>query len=151
MNFATNPNQRKEYVMKRSADAVWNGTLKEGTGSFTVESKAIVEQAYDFRTRFESHPGTNPEELIAAAHASCFSMALSAELGNVDIVATTIATNCTVTFENLTLTKSLLTTTVTALGADRSKVEAAAAGAKANCPISRVLNLTIELNLRVEV
>lgn len=137
--------------MKRSADAVWKGTLKEGAGSFTVESKAIVDQAYDFRTRFEANPGTNPEELIAAAHASCFSMALSAELGKAEIVATKIATNCTVTFENLALTKSLLTTTVTALGADRSKVEAAADSAKANCPISRVLNLTIELNLRVEV
>lgn len=137
--------------MKRSADAVWNGTLKEGTGSFTVDSKAIVDQKYDFRTRFESQPGTNPEELIAAAHASCFSMALSAELGKAEIAASRIATNCTITFENLTLTKSLLTTTVTAFGADKSKVEAAAAAAKAGCPISRVLNLTVELNLRIEV
>jgi lipoyl-dependent peroxiredoxin len=137
--------------MKRSANAVWNGTLKEGAGSFTVDSKAIVDQKYDFRTRFEGQPGTNPEELIAAAHASCFSMALSAELGKAEIIATQISTYCTVTFENLTLSKSLLTTTVTALGADKSKVEAAASEAKANCPISRVLNIDIELNLRVEV
>lgn len=137
--------------MKRSADAVWTGTLKEGAGSFTVESKAIVDQKYDFRTRFEGQPGTNPEELIAAAHASCFSMALSSELGKAEIAATRIATNCTITFENLTLTKSLLTTTVRALGADKSKVEAAAAAAKAGCPISRVLKLEVELNLRVEV
>jgi lipoyl-dependent peroxiredoxin len=137
--------------MKKSADAVWNGTLKEGSGSFTVESGAIVDQAYDFRTRFEDAPGTNPEELIAAAHASCFSMALSAELEKAEIAANRIATNCTITFENLTLTKSLLTTTVKALGADRSKVQAAAAAAKAGCPISRVLNLTIDLNLRIEV
>jgi lipoyl-dependent peroxiredoxin len=137
--------------MKRSADAVWNGTLKEGAGSFTVESHAIVDQKYDFRTRFESEPGTNPEELIAAAHASCFSMALSAELGKAEIVASRIATNCTITFENLALTKSVLTTTVTALGADKTKVQAAAAAAKAGCPISKVLNLDIELSLRVEV
>ena len=102
-----------------------------------------------FRTRFEDAPGTNPEELIAAAHASCFSMALSAQLGERGITPDAIETSCTVTFENLTLTQSLLQTTVTARGADRAKVHDAAAAAKAGCPISKVLRLEIVLDLTV--
>ena len=135
----------------KSGSARYEGLGKEGKGHVSTQSGALDNQPYGFQTRFEDKPGTNPEELVAAAHASCFSMALSSELGKAEIAATRIATNCTITFENLTLTKSLLTTTVRALGADKSKVEAAAAAAKAGCPISRVLNLEVELNLRVEV
>lgn len=136
--------------MKRSAKAVWNGGLKDGTGRFSVESNAIAEQKYGFRMRFEDEPGTNPEELIAAAHASCFSMALSGQLGQRGITPAAIETTSSVTFENLTLTKSALRTTVRAPGADRAKVEEAAAAAKVGCPISKVLKLEIELELTVE-
>lgn len=137
--------------MKRSANATWKGSLKEGQGSFSVASGAIKDQKVSFRTRFEDAPGTNPEELIAAAHASCFSMALSAQLGERGITPEAIETACAVTFENLTLTRSALRTTVTARGADKAKVEAAAAAAKAGCPISKVLKLEIALELTVTV
>lgn len=135
--------------MKRSANAIWNGGLKDGQGTFSVASGAIKGQTYGFRTRFEDAPGTNPEELIAAAHAGCFSMALSAQLGERGITPEAIETTCTVTFENLTLTHSLLKTTVRARGADKAKVEEAAAAAKAGCPISKVLKLEIALELTV--
>ncbi len=137
--------------MKRTAKAVWNGGLKEGKGTFSVESGVIKDQKFSFRTRFEDAPGTNPEELIAAAHASCFSMALSGQLGERGITPEAIETACTITLENLTLTRSVLTTTVRARGADRGKIEEAAAAAKAGCPISKVLKLEIVLELTVAV
>jgi lipoyl-dependent peroxiredoxin len=135
--------------MERSASAAWNGDLKQGQGKFSVASGAFKDQKFSFRTRFESEPGTNPEELIAAAHASCFSMALSAQLGERGITPESVETTCKITFENLTLTKSLLRTTVRAKGADKAKVEEAAAAAKAGCPISKVLKLDIALDLTV--
>ncbi|MEW5702130.1 MAG: OsmC family peroxiredoxin [Candidatus Zixiibacteriota bacterium] len=135
--------------MRRSGSAVWNGGLRDGTGTFSVASGVIKGQKYGFRMRFEDAPGTNPEELIAAAHASCFSMALSGQLGERGITPEAIETTCTITFENLTLTKSVLQTAVKARGADKSKVEEAAAAAKVGCPISRVLKLEIELELTV--
>ena len=135
--------------MKRMANATWKGGLKDGAGTFSVQSGAIQEQKFGFRTRFEDAPGTNPEELIAAAHAGCFSMALSAQLGERGITPEAIETTSTITFENLTLTRSLLKTTVTAHGADKAKVEEAAAAAKAGCPISKVLKLDIALELIV--
>lgn len=135
--------------MKRTANAVWNGSLKEGGGTFGVGSHAIENQKYSFRTRFEGAPGTNPEELIAAAHASCFSMAVTAQLGERGITPESVETACEVTFENLTLTKSVLTTTVRAKGADKAKVQAAADAAKGGCPISKVLKLEIALELNV--
>jgi len=137
--------------MKRNASAIWNGGLKDGQGRFSVGSGAVKDLKFGFRTRFEDEPGTNPEELIAAAHASCFSMALSAQLGERSITPQAIETTCTVTFENLTLTKSALKTTVKAPGADKAKVEDAAAAAKAGCPISKVLKLEIVLDLTVEL
>jgi osmotically inducible protein OsmC len=135
--------------MKRSANATWKGGLKDGRGTFSVASGTISNQNFTFRTRFESDPGTNPEELIAAAHASCFSMALSAQLGERGITPDAIETTCAITFENLALTRSVLQTTVRARGADKAKVEEAAAAAKAGCPISKVLNLEIVLELTV--
>jgi lipoyl-dependent peroxiredoxin len=135
--------------MKRSANATWNGSLKEGRGSFSVGSGTIKAQKFSFRTRFEDSPGTNPEELIAAAHASCFSMALGAQLGERGITPEVIETTSTITFEDLTLTKSVLKTTVKARGADKAKIEEAAAAAKAGCPISKVLNLEIILELTI--
>lgn len=135
--------------MTRSAHAIWQGGLKDGQGTFGVASGTITNQNFTFRTRFEDAPGTNPEELIAAAHASCFSMALSGQLGEHGIAPTSIETTCTITFENLALTRSRLQTTVTAPGADKARVEQAAAAAKAGCPISRVLKLDISLELTV--
>lgn len=137
--------------MKRSANVTWLGGLKEGRGNFSVGSGVIKDQKFGFRTRFEDEPGTNPEELIAAAHASCFSMAFSAQLGERGITPESIETTSTITFENLTLTRSVLTTSVKAPGADRAKVEEAAAAAKAGCPISKVLKLEIVLELTVTV
>ncbi len=135
--------------MKRIANATWKGGLKDGLGTFSVASGTITNQKVTYRTRFEDAPGTNPEELIAAAHASCFSMAFSAQLGNRQITPESIDTRCTITFENGTLTKSLLQTTVRAAGADKATVEEAAAAAKAGCPISKVLSLEVELELTV--
>lgn len=136
--------------MKRTADAVWTGGLKDGTGTFGVGSEAFKDKKFSFKTRFEGEPGTNPEELIAAAHASCFSMALSAQLGERGITPSSVATSAAVTFENLTLTKSVLTTKVIAPGADKAKIEEAAAAAKEGCPISKVLKLEIALELSIE-
>jgi len=135
--------------MKRSANARWMGGLKEGRGTFSVASGALKDEKYSFRTRFEDAPGTNPEELVAAAHASCFAMALSAQLGERGITPESVEASSTVTFENLTLTRSALQATVKAPGADRKKIEEAAAAAKAGCPISKVLNLEISLELTV--
>jgi lipoyl-dependent peroxiredoxin len=135
--------------MKRSAHAIWKGGLKDGAGTFGVASGTIKGQKFDFRTRFEDAPGTNPEELIAAAHASCFSMALSGQLGERGITPEAIETTSTITLENLTLTRSVLTTTVKAPGADKAKIEEAAAAAKAGCPISKVLKLEIVLELSI--
>lgn len=137
--------------MKRSAKAIWNGSIKEGSGSFGTGSGAIQNQTYSFRTRFEDAPGTNPEELIAAAHASCFSMALSAQLAERGITPQSVETTSAITFENKTLTRSELQTTVKAKGADRKQIEEAAAAAKAGCPISKVLHLEITLELNTEV
>jgi osmotically inducible protein OsmC len=137
--------------MKRNASATWTGGLRDGQGRFSVGSGVLKDLRFGFRTRFEDEPGTNPEELIAAAHASCFSMALSAQLGERGISPQAIETTCAITFENLTLSHSALKTTVKARGADKAKVEEAAAAAKAGCPISKVLKLEIALDLTVEV
>ena len=136
--------------MKRIANATWTGGLKDGKGIFSVASGTITNQHVTFRTRFEDEPGTNPEELIAAAHASCFSMAFSAQMGERGITPASVDTTCEITFENLTLTRSALRTTVTAPGADKAKVEEAAAAAKAGCPISKVLKLEVSLDLTVK-
>lgn len=133
--------------MKRSAQAVWHGSLKEGHGRFSVASGAITELPYSFNKRFGDEAGANPEELVAAAHAACFSMALSAQLGERGITPEAVETSCAITFENATLTISALTTTVRAPGALKAKVEEAAAAAKAGCPISRALQLEITLAL----
>src|SRR5437763_12525959 len=116
--------------MERKASAIWKGGLKEGKGEFSAPSGVFSHVPYSFKTRFEGTPGTNPEELIAAAHASCFSMAVGAQLGERGITPESIETTCDITFENKTLTKSALTTKVTAPGADRAKIEEAAANAK---------------------
>lgn len=137
--------------MIREASAQWNGSLKEGQGTLTAPSGVLSSTPYSFRTRFESEPGTNPEELIAASHAGCFSMAFSAQLGERGITPESITTTAKVKMENLTLTESALVSVVNAPGADEAKVREAAEAAEKGCPISRVLNLTITLDLTVNV
>ena len=139
--------------MKNSATAEWKGSLKDGNGTVSTASGVLKEVAYTFAKRFEGTPGLNPEELIAAAHAGCFSMALSAELGKSEIVAKNIQTESVVTLEKseagFAIVESALKSTVSADGADRQKIEAAAASAKENCPISKLLNARISLDLKI--
>ena len=138
--------------MVRTSDAVWKGGLKDGKGTISTQSGGLKDTQYSFKTRFEDGVGVNPEELIAAAHASCFSMALGAQLGERGITPQEIRTTAAVTMENLTLTKSALTTTVVAPGADEAKVREAADAAKTGCPISKALGaLEITLDLTVQV
>src|ERR1039458_7470647 len=128
--------------MKRKASAVWNDGLKDGKGSISTESGGLREAQYSFSTRFENGGGTNPEELIAAAHAGCFSMALSAELGKAGFTPESIHTTAVVTLDlhdKPTVTKSHLTTKAKIPGIDKAKFDEIANGAKAGCPISRLL------------
>lgn len=139
-----------ESNMIRTASAVWNGNLKEGHGTLASPSTILNGTPYSFKTRFEDAPGTNPEELIAAAHAGCFSMAFSAQLGERGITPESISTAAAVTMEELTLTRSVLTCTVVAPGADEALIQEAAKAAEEGCPISRVLDLDITLDLTVQ-
>ena len=139
--------------MKRSGSAVWKGGLKDGKGTVSTETGVLSSVPYNFRMRFENEKGTNPEELIAAAHAACFSMALSLFLGNAGMTAQSIETTSTVTLEQVdgafTVTASHLDTTVRIPGADKTAFEQAAEGAKAGCPISRLLNAKITMTAKL--
>ena len=141
--------------MQRKASAEWQGGLKDGKGTISAESGVLSKVPYSFSRRFENEKGTNPEELIAAAHASCFAMATSAQLGNAGITAQNIAASATVTLEKVndafSVTTSHLEVTIKAPGADRSKVQTAADNAKGGCPISKLLNAKITMNLTIEV
>lgn len=137
--------------MIRTAHAVWSGDLKSGKGVLSTQSKGLDEIQYSFKTRFEDGVGVNPEELIAAAHSGCFAMATSAQLGERGITAESIDATAAVTMENLSITKSALTCKIVAPGADKDAVIAAAEAAKAGCPISKVLNAEVTLDLSVEV
>ena len=136
--------------MKRSASAVWRGGLKDGKGTVSTESGVLSSTPYNFRMRFENEKGTNPEELIAAAHAACFSMALSAQLGNAGMTADSIETTATVTLDKVgdgfSVTSSHLKTAVKIPGADQAAFQTAADNAKAGCPISKLLNAQITLD-----
>jgi len=139
--------------MQRKASAVWRGDLKTGKGSISTESGVLSDVGYSFSRRFESEPGTNPEELIAAAHASCFSMALSAQLGEAGITPERIETTATVTLEKLSdgfaITAVHLDVSVTIPGADEGKFDEAAKKAKEGCPISKLLNAKITMDARL--
>ena len=128
--------------------------MKEGKGSLSTESGVLTETPYSFSTRFENGRGTNPEELIAAAHAGCFSMALSAELGKAGLTPDSIATSAALTMERLeagwTVTAIHLDVAAKVPGADRARFEAAAQTAKAGCPISRLLNAKITMAAKLE-
>ncbi len=140
--------------MKRTASAVWRGDLKAGKGSISTESGVLKETQYSFSTRFENGVGTNPEELIAAAHAGCFSMAFSAELGKAGITPESISTTATVTLEKteagFTVTDSHLDVTAKIPGADKAKALEIANAAKAGCPISRLLKASITMDAKLE-
>src|SRR6476660_9871633 len=126
--------------MKRKASAVWRGGLKDGKGTISSDSGVLKETQYSFSTRFENGVGTNPEELVAAAHAGCFSMALSAELGKAGITPESIRTTAAVTLEKVgdgfSVTSSDLDVTARIPGGDRAAFQKAADAAKAGCPIS---------------
>ena len=135
--------------MKSSATANWKGTGKEGSGTLTSKSKVLDNTAYDFRSRFEDGTYTNPEELVASAHAGCFSMKLSFVLGAAGFTPDSIDTKCTITLDNGAITSSQLEVKAKVPGIDAAKFAECAADAKANCPISKLLNteITMEASL----
>jgi osmotically inducible protein OsmC len=141
--------------MQRKASAVWHGDLKSGQGSISTESGVLKKTQYSFGTRFENGIGTNPEELIAAAHSGCFAMAISAELGKAGFTPTTIQASATVSLEKTeagwTVTESHLDLTAKIPGIDQARFNAIASAAKAGCPISRLLNAKVSLDAKLEV
>lgn len=140
--------------MQRTASAVWNGALKDGKGSISTQSGTLSDAPYSFVTRFENQKGTNPEELIAAAHAGCFTMALSAQLGTINFTPQRLRTTAAVTLEKLdagwTISKIHLDVTANVPGISASAFDSAAASAKANCPVSRLLKAEITMEARLE-
>lgn len=136
--------------VNRSGSAVWTGGLKDGKGAVSTQSGALEAHPYGFATRFEGVPGTNPEELIAAAHASCFAMALSLILGEAGLTATRLDANAVVTLGQdeggFTITSSRLTLRAAIPGTDDATFQQLADKAKVNCPISKLLNTQISLD-----
>lgn len=140
--------------MKRKASAVWKAGLRDGKGTISTDSGILSDTQYSFSTRFEQGIGTNPEELIAAAHAGCFSMALSGQLGDAGMTAENIHTTASVTLdkteEGFTITAVHLEVTAKIPGADQQAFETAANNAKAGCPVSKVLNAKITMDAKLE-
>jgi osmotically inducible protein OsmC len=140
--------------MKRNGSAVWRGGLKDGKGTVSTDSGVLSNTQYSFSTRFEDGKGTNPEELIAAAHAGCFSMALSGQLGNAGMTAEQINTTASVTLEKtdagFTITAVHLNVIAKIPGADKQAFDTAANNAKDGCPVSRLLKATITMDAKLE-
>src|SRR5215831_19008472 len=140
--------------MIRKAKAVWRGTGRAGSGHLSTDSGVLAKTPYSFSTRFENEKGTNPEELIAAAHAGCFTMALSAQLGNAGLTPEKLSTTATVTFDKLeagwTVTNILLSVKGKVPKADLAAWDKATQAAKSGCPISRLLNTTITMDAKLE-
>ena len=140
--------------MQRKGSAMWQGDLKSGKGTVTTDRGVLAQTPYSFTTRFENGKGTNPEELIAAAHAGCFTMALSAQLGNAGLTPEKLETTATVTFDKLeagwTVTNILLNVKGKVPKADVAAWEKATQAAKTGCPISRLLNTTITMDAKLE-
>jgi lipoyl-dependent peroxiredoxin len=136
--------------MDRSASAVWHGTIKEGTGTISTQSGTLKDTQYSFKTRFADGVGTNPEELIAAAHAGCFTMAFSGQLTNAGFTADTIETTALLTLDMHgaapTITKVHLTMKAKVPGLDKAKFDELAHNAETGCPVSRVLKAEISLD-----
>jgi len=139
--------------MKRKASAIWKGGLRGGKGTMSSDSKVLADTQYSFSTRFEDGIGTNPEELIAAAHAGCYSMALSAELEKAELTPESVSTNATLTFEKtdagFTITRSHLDVVANVPGVDATKFAEIANVAKVGCPISRALTAEITLDAKL--
>lgn len=133
--------------MKRTATAVWNGSVKEGNGKLTTQSNTLNQTKYSFKSRFEEGAGTNPEELIAAAHAGCFAMALSMVLGQAGFTPDSLEATTTVTVDQdkLEITSSHIVLKAKIPGIDKEKFQECADGAKENCPVSKALNLDISM------
>jgi lipoyl-dependent peroxiredoxin len=140
--------------MQRTASAVWTGALKDGKGSISTQSGILSSTPYSFTTRFEGAKGTNPEELIAAAHAACFTMAFSAQLGTMNFTPQSLRTTATLSFEKLeagwTISKIHLDVAGRVPGISAEAFQNAAQSAKANCPVSRVLKAEITMNASLE-
>lgn len=140
--------------MQSTASAVWKGSLKAGSGAISSRSGVLSDTAYTFATRFEGSAGTNPEELIAAAHAGCFSMALSAQLGEAGLTPDHVSTTATVTLENtdggFAVTRIHLDVSARIPGADQSAFDTAANNAKTGCPISKLMNAEISMSANLE-
>ena len=139
--------------MQRKASAHWSGGLKDGKGTVSTASGVLNNNQYSFSTRFENGIGTNPEELIAAAHAGCFTMALSAQLGNAGMTAESIDTTATITLDKtdagFSITSSHLEVTAKIPGADQAKFEAAVKAAETGCPVSRILNAKVTADAKL--
>lgn len=140
--------------MKRTASAAWSGGLKDGKGNISTQSGVLANAQYGFNTRFEDGPGTNPEELIAAAHAGCFSMALAAQLDEAGMTAESIKTSAAVTLEKIdggfSITAVHLDLVARIPGATQASFEAVADKAKTGCPVSKLLNAKITLDAKLE-
>lgn len=136
--------------MKRKGSAVWKGSLKEGNGTVSLESGVLKDAQYSFKTRFENGKGTNPEELVGAAHAGCFSMQLSAFLSEEGFEPDSVETTSEITFEDGEIKKSHLILTANVPGIDQEKFEKLANKAKENCPLSKLLKaeITMEYDLK---
>ena len=140
--------------MQRKATAIWNGGLKDGKGTLSTESGVLKQAQYSFSTRFENGIGTNPEELLAASHAGCFTMALSAQLGNAGLTAQKLETTATISLEKLAdgfaITKSHLDLIARIPGADQAKFDAAVKAAETGCPVSKLFKAAISVTARLE-
>jgi lipoyl-dependent peroxiredoxin len=140
--------------MQRKATAVWEGAIRTGKGRLTTDSGVLDSTAYSFSTRFENEKGTNPEELIAAAHAGCFAMALAAALGQAGLTPERLQVTAAVSLERIgeawTISRSALSLAARIPGANKEAFEAAARGAKENCPVSRLLKAEITLDAKLE-
>ena len=140
--------------MQRKAQARWNGDLKSGSGSISTDSGTLSNAPYSFHTRFEEGKGTNPEELLAAAHAGCFSMALSNQLTQAGLKAESIETECTITLDKkdggFGITESHLDLKARVPGASQEAFDKATAAAKGGCPVSKLFNTSITLNAKLE-
>lgn len=139
--------------MQRKGSAVWQGGLKDGQGTISTDSGVLKETQYSFSTRFENGIGTNPEELLAAAHAGCFTMALSAQLGNAGMTATKLETTATVSLEKVeggfAITKSHLDLVAQIPGADKAKFDTAVKNAETGCPVSKLFKAEISVSAQL--
>ena len=140
--------------MQRKASAVWQGDLKSGKGAISTDSGTLKNTQYSFSTRFENGVGTNPEELLAAAHAGCFTMALSAQLGGLGLAAQKLETTATITLDKVgdgfSVTKSHLDLVAKIPGADKSKFDTAVKAAETGCPVSKLFKAEITISAKLE-